>query len=112
MDDTSMKILVDLILDLKKDVGDIKKDLSDTKEMTHANGIVLDEHQRRSEAAESRLDVQEHKLEKFMEKMEPVQDHVKGVRNLLKTSITGLKLIGIIVSLVATILGLFHHFSK
>lgn len=106
MDKPDVQLLTELILDVKKDVSEIKKDLTDTKEMAYSNSIVLDEHMRRSEAAEARLDVQEEKLDKFIKQMEPVQDHVKTVSLLTSAGIKVLKILGILASLIATVLGL------
>ena len=106
MESPDAQLLANLILDVKKDVSEIKKDLSDTKEMSYANSIVLDEHMRRSEAAEARLDVQEEKLDKFITDMEPVKEHVKSVH--LLTSVAGkfVKVLSVITTLVGAVVGL------
>lgn len=108
MDKPEVQLLADLILDVKKDVSEMKKDLSDTKQMSYANSIVLDEHMRRSEAAEARLDVQEEKLDKFIEQMIPVQDHVKTVSLLTSAVMKILKVLGAIATLVGTVLGILR----
>jgi hypothetical protein len=106
VDAPEVKLLADLILDVKRDVSDIKKDLSETKDMTKSNSVVLEEHARRSRASESRLDVQEEKLDKFILEMEPVKDHVKTVSLLTHAGVKILKVLAILASLVATIAGL------
>lgn len=105
MEKPDLSLLVELVKDVKNDVIAMKKDLADTKEMTYANSIVLDEHARRSEASESRLDVQEEKLEKFMEKMEPIQDHVKAIETLKGAGGTTLKVIATILSIAGAVAG-------
>lgn len=106
MDKPEVQILVDLVLDMKKDVSEIKKDGAETKAMTMQNSVVLAEHARRSEASEGRLDVQEVKLEKFITDMEPVKDHVKTVHLVTSFTVKALKVMGIVASLVATVLGI------
>lgn len=110
MDKPDVRLLADLILDVKKDVGDMKKDLADTKQMSYANSIVLDEHMRRSEAAEARLDVQEEKLDKFVESMEPVKEHVKSVHLLTGLAGKTLKVLGILATIFGAVKGFlrFH----
>lgn len=108
MDKPEVQLLADLILDVKKDVWDIKKDLSDTKQMSYSNSIVLDEHMRRSEAAEARLDVQEEKLDKFIDQMEPVREHVKTVGIITKILAKIIKWISIIASMVGAVLGVIR----
>ncbi len=94
-----MQILVNLILDVKKDVSDVKTDIADIKEDLFI-------HMSRTEASESRLDVQETKLDHFISQMEPVQEHVKTVSLLTRTFLKVLKILTAIATLVATILGL------
>jgi hypothetical protein len=53
-------LLLELVLDLKKDIGAVRTDVSNIKEDTTKNTVVLDDHARRSTASEKRLD----KLEK------------------------------------------------
>ena len=106
MEKIDSQLLADLILDVKKDVSEIKKDLADTKDMSFANSIVLDEHMRRSEAAEARLDVQEEKLDKFIESMEPVKEHVKTVHLLTTLVGKAARILAFLASIAGTILGL------
>lgn len=105
MEPTDTQLLASLILDVKKDVSEMKKDLSDTRDMSYANSIVLDEHMRRSEAAESRLDVQEEKLDEFVKSMEPVKEHVKTVHILTSVAVKVMKGLALVGSLVGTVLG-------
>lgn len=102
MEHPNVDLLISLVVDMKKDIAEIK-------EKTILNTATLDDHSRRSTASEARLDVQEQKLEKFIEKMEHVSDHVKSVESVAKFSVRGLKILGIIASVAATILALFSH---
>lgn len=106
MDKPEVQLLADLILDVKKDVSELKRDMSDTKDMAQANSISLNEHMRRSEASENRLDLQEDKLDHFIKEMEPVKEHVKAVS--LLTSLIGkcLKVFTVLLSLVGAVLGI------
>jgi hypothetical protein len=99
MDKPEFQLLADLILDVKKDVSIIKSDVA-------ANTITLNEHARRSEASENRLDVQEEKLEQFIKEMKPVQEHVQTVSALTKVIGKALKFLALIVSIVSTVLGI------
>lgn len=100
------ELLVELMLDLKKDVSEIKRDLADTKEMTTSNKAVLEEHARRSTASEVRLDVQEEKLEQFIEDMEPVQEHIRAVSTLTKFIVKGSKVVTNVLKAGAAILAI------
>lgn len=108
MEDINVKLLADLILDVKKDLSDVKKDVSDLKDISHANTISLDQHMSRNDISEARLDVQEEKLEKFVQDMEPVREHVKTVHLLTGLGVKILKVLGIVVSIVGTIAGLLR----
>jgi hypothetical protein len=99
MDRREIKLLSDLILDVKKDVSAVKKDIADIKED-------LFMHISRTEASEARLDVQEQKLDHFVEQMEPVKEHVKTVHLLTRALTKGLKILVAIATLVATVAGL------
>lgn len=99
MDKPEIQLLADLILDVKKDVSDIKRDVAE-------NTVTLNEHARRSEASEGRLDVQEQKLEKFITEMEPVKDHVKTISLLTNAGVKILKVLGLLISLISAIFGI------
>lgn len=60
MSSPEIALLLELVLDLKKDIGSVQKDISSLQEETAKNTVVLDDHARRSTASEKRLD----KLEK------------------------------------------------
>jgi branched-subunit amino acid aminotransferase/4-amino-4-deoxychorismate lyase len=53
------------------------------RDKTTQNTAVLDEHMRRTDASERRLEIQEHKLDTFMThiegQLEPVKNHVNRV---------------------------------
>jgi hypothetical protein len=72
--------LLDLLLDVKKDITELK-------EQGATNVAELKEHARRTTAAEKRQDLQEKKLDQFIKNMEPVEDHVKFMHKLSKLSI-------------------------
>lgn len=75
-------LLLELVLDLKKDIGSIKEE-------TNKNTIILEEHARRSTASEARLD----KLEK--------RDQM--LNGFFKISISLLGLTGTVVGIIAAI---------
>lgn len=79
------------------------------RDKTIQNTTILEEHARRSVASEDRLEVQETKLDSFMEhikeELEPIKDHVKKVHWGIKVVI-GLGLAG------TTILGLIEGLRK
>lgn len=66
---------------------DIKKDQESIREQTIRNTVVLEEHMRRTEIGEARMNVQEEKLEAFMEKMVPIEDHAKLVNAIVKIAL-------------------------
>ena len=53
-------LLLELVLDLKKDISIVRTDITSLQEETAKNTVILDDHARRSTASEARLD----KLEK------------------------------------------------
>ncbi len=52
-------LLLELVLDLKKDISATRDDISVVKDETTKNTVVLDDHARRSTASEARLDLLE-----------------------------------------------------
>lgn len=82
---------------------DMKKDQAEIKEATIKNTATLEEHVRRTEASEARLEIQEEKLDRFIDRMEPFEDHVKFVNMSLKVLVGVITLTGIIVGIVAAI---------
>lgn len=81
--------LFDLILDLKKDQDIIK-------EQTIKNTSILDEHMRRTEASEARLQVQEERLKK-LETRSSVMDLIWKI-GIAVASLVG-TVLGIIVAI-------------
>ncbi len=106
MEKPEVALLTQLILDIKQDVAAVKADISETKEIALRNTVVLEEHARRSQASEDRLEVQEQKFEEFVKKMEPVQEHVEMVSNLTKAGLWIAKAIGVVASAGAAVIGL------
>lgn len=97
------RLLVDLILDVKKDVSEVRKEVSEVKEMTFVNANDLKEHMLRSHMSEARLDVQEEKLEKFIESMEPVKEHVETIHSLTRVGKLSLKVLAVLGTIAGTI---------
>lgn len=81
------------------------------RDQTVKNSTVLEEHARRSAASEERLEVQEHKLEKFMEhveqRLEPINDHIKQVSWFSKLIIGAGVATGTILGIIEAIQKLF-----
>lgn len=77
--------------------------LIEINERTVRNTTILEEHERRSTASEQRLEIQEQKLDHFMqvtsEKIEPIAKHVDRVG-------FGIKALMALIGLVATIVGI------
>lgn len=97
------RLLVDLILDIKKDVSEVRKEVSEVKEMAYVNTNDLKEHMLRSHMSEARLDVQEEKLDKFIESMKPVKEHVETVHSLTRAGKLSLKVLAALGTIVGTI---------
>jgi tRNA splicing ligase len=89
MDDKQFDRLINFVMDIKKDQDEIK-------EIVIKNTVVLDEHIRRTELAESRLEIIEQELE-------PIRDHVKGVALVLKISAGLVATAGTLAGLVEVI---------
>jgi len=102
------QILVDLVLEIKKDLGDIQKDVTDIKIETVKNTASLDQHMLRSDLSEARLEVQEEKLENFIVSMEPVKDHVKTVNTLTKIAVGILKIVGLVASAIGAVMAILR----
>lgn len=100
------QILVDLVLDIKKDMSEVRKDLGDMKIETVKNTASLDKHMLRSDMSEARLEVQEEKLETFITEMAPVKEHVKSIAVLTKFMGAAIKILGVVASVVGAILGI------
>lgn len=100
------QILIDLVLDMKKDVSQITQDLGDVKIETIKNTGQLEKHMMRSDMSEARLDVQEEKLEHFITEMAPVKEHVKSVATLTKFMGGAIKILGILASVVGVLLSI------
>jgi hypothetical protein len=100
------QILVDLVLDIKKDMSEVRKDLSDVKIETVKNTASLDKHMLRSDLSEARLEVQEEKLDTFITEMVPVKEHVKSIATLTRFMGTTIKVLGVLASVVGAILGI------
>jgi hypothetical protein len=79
------QILVDLILDLKKDIGEIKHDISDLKDVSTENSVILDEHVRRCDSLEAQ--------------MVPMKNLMVEIKGIIKF----LKIITIIISVAETL---------
>ena len=69
--------LLDLLLDVKKDITEMKEDIA-------KNTVTLEDHARRSTASEKRHDLQEKKLEVFMDSLEPERDYIKFQKKSVK----------------------------
>lgn len=98
MDAPEKNLIVDLILDIKKDVSDLKQSQIETKEIAVKNTVVLEEHMRRTDIAEKRIEL-------LQEEIKPIKDHVTSVNTIAKFLLAALKVLGVIVSLVGALLG-------
>jgi chromosome segregation ATPase len=56
MSSPEIALLLELVLDLKKDISAVRTDISSLQEDTTRNSVVLEDHARRSTASEARLD--------------------------------------------------------
>lgn len=102
MDSQDKDLLVSLVLDIKKDVSDLKSSQSETKELTVKNTIILEEHMRRTSIAEERIEM-------LQKDLEPIKDHVKSVHVISAFLVKSIKILGVIVTLVGSILAWFSH---
>lgn len=109
MDSQNNDLLIELILDIKKDVTDLKTMQIEDHEISIKNSVILDEHARRSTASERRLDLQEEKFDEFVKKMQPIEDHVKSVKSVTKFMNVALKVLGTIVTIVGGIMAWLKH---
>lgn len=104
------QIIVDLVLEIKKDMNEVRKDLGDMKVETVKNSANLEKHMLRSDLSEARLEVQEEKLDTFIKEMVPVQEHVKSVATLTRLVGGAIKVLGVLASVVGAVLGLLKLF--
>lgn len=88
MQDAQIALLLDLILDLKKDQSEIK-------EMTIENTVSLKEHMRRTEIAEKRLEL--------------IEDDRKLVRWILKFAGWSFGIASTMAGLIYTIIQILHY---
>lgn len=102
MDSQDKDILISLVLDIKKDLSDLKDNQSETQELTVKNTIILEEHMRRTSIAEERIEM-------LQKDLEPIKDHVKSVHAVASFLTKSIKVVGIIVTLVGSILAWFSH---
>ena len=70
-------------------VSDIKDTLAEQKVTLAKQAVVLDEHQRRSTAAEANIAL-------MREQIKPIEDHVTFVRGVMKTLMVILTIAGVI----------------
>lgn len=91
-------LIVDLIMDIKKDVSDLKQSHAEIKAIAIKNSVVLDEHMRRTDIAEKRI-------ESLQEEIKPIKEHVQSVNTISHFLVGVLKVLGIVVSLVGALLG-------
>lgn len=106
MADSQFDRLFDMMRDLKQDQDEIKV-------QTIKNSVVLEEHMKRSEASEARLSIQEDKFDTFVEKMgkdlEPLKDHVKLEKGLVRAVMALLGFASTIVGIVYALSVLHRH---
>lgn len=102
MDSQDKDILISLVLDIKKDLSDLKDNQSETQELTVKNTIILEEHMRRTSIAEERIEM-------LQKDLEPIKDHVKSVHAIASFLTKSIKVVGIIVTLIGSILAWFSH---
>jgi hypothetical protein len=61
MNSPEIGLLLELILDLKKDIASLQRDMTIVHEQEAKNSIVLEDHARRSTASEDRLELLENR---------------------------------------------------
>jgi hypothetical protein len=98
MDTPENNLIINLILDIKKDVSELKTSQVETKEIAVKNTIVLEEHMRRTNIAEENIEL-------IRQEMKPIKEHVQSVTAVTHFMAGLLKVLGVLATLVGAVLG-------
>lgn len=112
---THFKYIDEKLNDLKSDVSEIKDSVLELKQQGSIHNKILEinteqlkEHILRTNLLEVRV---EQTALAFRTELQPVEDHVKFVNKLMVFSVSAIKTIGVIISVVVGILAIYKFIN-